>query len=50
MQRPRVLDATAGFARDAFVLACLGCHVDLVERSPIMAALLRHGLEQASRR
>lgn len=46
--RPRVLDPTAGLGRDAFVLACLGCRVQLVERSPIVAALLRYGLEQAA--
>ena len=44
---PCVLDATAGLGRDAFVLACLGCMVCMVERSPIVAALLRHGLAQA---
>lgn len=42
-----VLDATAGFGRDSFVLACLGCNVQMVERSPIIAALLRDGLERA---
>lgn len=46
---PRVLDATAGLGRDAFVLACLGCTVQLVERSPLVATLLRHGLERAAR-
>jgi len=44
-----VLDATAGLGADAFVLASLGCRVELVERSPIMAALLRDGLERARR-
>ena len=44
---PRVLDATAGLARDAFVLATLGCHVDLVERSPVIAALVDDGLRRA---
>lgn len=46
---PNVLDATAGLGRDAFVLASLGCEVDLIERSPIIAALLRDALERASR-
>jgi 16S rRNA (guanine1516-N2)-methyltransferase len=45
---PTVLDATAGLGRDAFVLACLGCRVALVERSPIIAALLRDGLTRAA--
>jgi 16S rRNA (guanine1516-N2)-methyltransferase len=42
-----VLDATAGLGRDSFVLACLGCDVQMVERSPLIAALLRDGLERA---
>jgi 16S rRNA (guanine1516-N2)-methyltransferase len=45
---PTVLDATAGLGRDAFVLASLGCTVTLVERSPIIAALLRDGLVRAA--
>lgn len=42
-----VIDATAGLGRDAFVLASLGCNVDMVERSPVAAALLEDGLERA---
>ena len=38
--RPRVLDATAGLGRDGFVLASLGCSVTLIERQPLIAALL----------
>lgn len=45
--RPRVLDATAGLGRDAFVLACLGCHVHMLERHPVVAALLADGLRRA---
>lgn len=45
---PNVLDATAGLGRDGFVLACLGCRVRLLERSPILAALLRQGLRHAA--
>ena len=44
----RIMDATAGLGQDAFVLACLGCRVHMVERSPIIAALLRDGLERAA--
>ncbi|OIQ25000.1 class I SAM-dependent methyltransferase [uncultured Vibrio sp.] len=44
---PRVLDATAGLGRDAFVLASLGCHVQMVERHPVVAALLDDGLARA---
>jgi len=43
---PLVCDATAGLGRDAFVLACLGCSVVMVERSPILAALLSDGLQR----
>ncbi len=42
-----VIDATAGLGRDAFVLATLGCRVDMVERSPVAAALLEDGLQRA---
>lgn len=44
---PTVLDATAGLGRDAFVLAALGCTLTLVERSPIIAALLCDGIARA---
>lgn len=42
--RPSVLDATAGLGKDAFVLASLGCEMSLIERQPIIAALLEDGL------
>lgn len=45
---PQVLDATAGLGRDAFVLASLGCKVDMIERSKVVASLLENGLERAS--
>ncbi|MCA2015003.1 class I SAM-dependent methyltransferase [Vibrio tritonius] len=44
---PTVLDGTAGLGRDAFVLASLGCKVQLVERHPVVAALLDDGLQRA---
>ena len=44
---PHVLDATAGLGRDAFVLATLGCAVQLVERSRVIGALLEDGLRRA---
>ncbi len=44
---PHILDATAGLGRDAFVLASLGCQVTLMERMPVVAALLDDGLERA---
>ena len=45
--RPRVLDATAGLGKDAFVLASLGCEMSLIERQPIIGALLEDGLARA---
>lgn len=45
-KKPVVLDATAGFGIDAFVLASLGCEVTMLERSPVISALLVDGLER----
>src|SRR5690606_10328681 len=42
-----VVDVTAGLGKDAFILATLGCDVVMVERNPIMGALLRDGLTRA---
>lgn len=44
---PSVVDGTAGLGRDAFVLASLGCSVTMVERNPVVAALLEDGLRRA---
>ena len=46
--RPDVIDVTAGLGRDAFVLASLGCKVTLLERSPVIAALLENALCRAN--
>ncbi|HEU0196658.1 MAG TPA: class I SAM-dependent methyltransferase [Nevskiaceae bacterium] len=43
----RVVDATAGLGRDAWVIASLGARVTLVERSPAVAALLADALHRA---
>lgn len=43
-ERPSVLDATAGLGTDAFLLASKGCEVLMLERSPIIGALLQDGL------
>lgn len=43
-----VLDATAGLGTDSFVLASLGCNLTLLERSPVIAALLEDGLQRAA--
>jgi 16S rRNA (guanine1516-N2)-methyltransferase len=47
LKKPSVLDLTAGLGRDAFVLATLDCKMTLIERSPIIAALLEDGLNRA---
>lgn len=44
---PTIVDATAGLGRDAFLLACEGAHIVLLERSPAVQVLLRDGLERA---
>ena len=43
-----VVDATAGFGRDAWVIATLGCQVTLLEREPWLGMLLRQALTEAS--
>lgn len=45
--RPKIVDLTAGLGRDAFVLATLGCEVTMVERHPVVHALLQDGLAKA---
>ncbi len=45
---PRIVDATAGLGRDAFLLASLGAEVTLLERSPEVHALLADGIARAS--
>lgn len=44
----RVLDATAGLGRDSAVLAGFGFNVTMLEREPIVAALLADGLARAA--
>ncbi len=41
-----IIDATAGYGKDGFVLACLGAKVMLIERHPVMAALLEDALKR----
>jgi 16S rRNA (guanine1516-N2)-methyltransferase len=45
--RPSIVDGTAGLGQDGFVLSCLGCNVTMIERSPVLGALLGDGLERA---
>ena len=45
--RPNIVDATAGLGRDSFMLASLACSVRMVERSPVIFALLEDALRRA---
>lgn len=45
---PDVLDLTAGLGRDAFVLATIGCNVRMLERSKVVAALLKNAIMRAT--
>jgi 16S rRNA (guanine1516-N2)-methyltransferase len=45
---PTIVDATAGLGRDAFLLACSGAQVTLLERSPEVHDLLRNALARAA--
>ena len=45
--KPQVLDLTAGLGRDGFVLASLGASLLMLERNPIVFALLEDGLTRA---
>ena len=44
---PSILDLTAGLGTDGFILASLGCDVELVERNPIIYCLLEDGIRRA---
>ena len=45
--KPKILDLTAGLGRDSFVLASLGASLLMLERHPIVFALLEDGLARA---
>ncbi len=44
---PSIIDATAGLAKDAYVLACLGCSMTLIERSPVISELINDAINRA---
>lgn len=46
-RHPSVVDATAGLGRDALVLAGFGCSVELIERHPMVNALLTDAVQRA---
>lgn len=41
-----MVDATAGFGRDGWAMACAGTSVTLIERNPVLYVLLRDGWER----
>lgn len=43
-----IVDATAGMGQDAFIFANAGCQVMMLERSPLLHALLQDGLLRAA--
>ncbi|CAI8260022.1 MAG: Ribosomal RNA small subunit methyltransferase J [Opitutia bacterium UBA7350] len=47
--KPSVLDCTAGMGADAYVLAALGCELTLLERNPIVHALLKDAFARANK-
>ena len=46
--KPGILDLTAGMGGDSFVLASLGCEVQMLERNAIVFNLLQDGIARAS--
>jgi 16S rRNA (guanine1516-N2)-methyltransferase len=44
----KIIDATAGWGRDSAVLASFGAEVLMIERHPVMAALLADALEHST--
>lgn len=46
-QTPTILDATAGLGQDGLILASLGCTVHMIEKHPVVVALLNDGLRRA---
>lgn len=49
VNKPRVCDATAGFGGDAVMALALGCEVVALEKSPLVAKVLRDGINRAAR-
>ncbi len=45
--RPSVIDASAGLGGDAGLLACLGCRVLMLERSPVIGVLLGDAMDRS---
>lgn len=45
--QPTIVDATAGLARDSFIIAGLGFEILLLERSPVIYELVADGIRRA---
>jgi len=41
-----VFDATGGLCKDAFVLASLGCKVEVMEQNAVLHAIIQNGIER----
>lgn len=48
LDKPSVLDCTAGMGNDSFVMASVGANVTMLERSPVVASLIENALLRAS--
>lgn len=48
LRNPVVLDATAGLGTDSFLFSAAACRVVMLERNPIVHALLADGLDRAA--
>ena len=46
--RPTICDTTAGYGADSFIFASFGSTVTMIERSPVIWALLDDGLKRAA--
>ncbi len=46
--QPDIIDATAGFGTDGWMMACLDTHVRLLEASPVLCAMLSHAVNVAN--
>ena len=47
LEHPKAIDATAGMGEDSFILAACGYEVTMLEKDPVIAALLADALRRA---
>ncbi len=48
LRNPAILDATAGLGTDSYLFAAAACHVTMLEKNPVVHALLEDGMERAA--